>query len=53
MRHPSDGAAFFTGNNGVLHGESGHSLIIPPANKSLIIGRIPIIASGFSGYCLW
>ena len=52
MCHPSDGAAFFIGNSGVLHGESGHSLIIPLDNKSLIIGHIPIIASGFNGYCI-
>ena len=35
--HPVDEAAFFTGNRGLLHAASEHSLMTPASSKSLTI----------------
>ena len=49
--HFVDGAAFFTGKIGVLHGDSGQGIKTPAFKYSLITGRIPSIASCFRAYC--
>ncbi len=39
--HPTEGAAFFTGNIGVLQGESSHGIITPAVIRSSITGFMP------------
>lgn len=48
--HPVEGAAFLTGNRGVLQGESSRSFITPPFSRFSITGFIPSSVTGFRGY---
>lgn len=51
--HVLEGAAFHTGNMGVLHGDSSQGIRAPFSLKASNIGLIPLIASFRRGYCLW